>query len=127
MPTWSFADPATGEFTGGRFAGPDDLLEVNTPAGLLAVLGEHDPLAARVEVSTGEVVPFVSPHAGRLAREAEEDAVQQRLAEIDLRALRSLRELAINPNDHQARERLLEHERQAERLRPRARGNNGTP
>lgn len=57
MSTFSFYDLATGEFVGGRtYSGSAEFVEVNTPAGMGAVEGNHDYLAQKVDITTGEVV-----------------------------------------------------------------------
>ena len=43
MKTWSFRDLQTSEWTGRMYRGPEDGLQINTPAGCEAVEGEHLP------------------------------------------------------------------------------------
>lgn len=57
--TVSFYDIETGRLVGATFTGPDSAIEVNTPAGLAAIEGEHDHLSKRVEA--GEVVDWQPP------------------------------------------------------------------
>lgn len=127
MPTWSFADEKTGEFTGQQFSGPDEHLPANLPPGTVAVEGTHDPLTTRYNLQSETVEEFASPQAQRLERERNRERLDNRLAELESRTLRALRELAINPNDGQARQRLIELDQQAAGLRERVRGNNGPP
>lgn len=61
MTTFSFYDPATGIFVGRSFSGPQRMLEANTPEGLSAMVGQFDPAAHRVDIETGEVVPYTPP------------------------------------------------------------------
>ncbi|ACB34496.1 hypothetical protein Lcho_2230 [Leptothrix cholodnii SP-6] len=60
MGKWSFCD-AGGVFTGAMYSGPEDLLEINTPAGCAAIPGDHDHLRVRVDLETGAVVPYRPP------------------------------------------------------------------
>lgn len=59
--TWSFCDGITGALLGRTFAGSEDSLAANTPAGAVAVEGVHDRMSRRVDLATGEVVDFVPP------------------------------------------------------------------
>lgn len=52
---------ADGQFTGGQYIGPDELLSANTPAGCIAVPGQHDPLCRRYNSDTGAVEPWQPP------------------------------------------------------------------
>lgn len=61
MKTYSFADAATGVFSGRSFSGPADWVEDNTLAGTVAVEGLHDPRRVRLDVATGEVVQYMPP------------------------------------------------------------------
>lgn len=124
MPTWSFAD-ASGAFTGRKFTGREERLAANTPAGEVAVLGEHDPMRSRYDASRARVVPYSDPRAARLSDESMRASAAAALEVLDARSQRSLRELAINPNDDAARQRLVELEAQAGPLRARIRSANG--
>ena len=57
---YSFCD-SLGIFTGSYFDGPENLLSMNTPPGLTAVPGRHDHLCRRLDLETGEVVPYQPP------------------------------------------------------------------
>jgi hypothetical protein len=124
VPTWSFAD-LSGRFTGRRFTGQEERLAANTPTGEIPVLGEHDPIGARYEVSSGRVVVYADPRARQLTEESMRASAAAALEVLDGRAQRALREIAINPNDEAARQRLLHIEEQAAPLRERIRRPNG--
>lgn len=61
MKTYSFYDPATGLFDARVISVPDELLQVNTPANRIAKEGYHDCSRCRVDVATGEIVPYQPP------------------------------------------------------------------
>lgn len=54
----SFADAATGLFTGRQMTCPDDQLSDNIRPGTIAVQGRHDHRNRCIDFSTGEVVPY---------------------------------------------------------------------
>jgi hypothetical protein len=58
MKTWSFYRADTGAPTGQSYAGPEAHLEANTPTGCAAFEGALDHLAERVDLATGERVPW---------------------------------------------------------------------
>lgn len=125
MPTWSFADARTGEFTGRRFTGMEAHLPANTRKGEIAVSGEHDPLRSRYDLATRLIVPSAAARAKELDADLRRASAQRALTALEERSLRALRELAINPDDAAARERLIELEKQAAPLRAKVRGHNG--
>ena len=51
MSAWSFYSPSTGLFTGRIFRGDDSAIGANTPAGTVALAGEHDSMSRRVDLS----------------------------------------------------------------------------
>lgn len=117
--TWSFYDPATGELTGRTFSGPESLLEVNTPNGHAAVEGCHDRLARRVDLATGDVVPWQPPqptadhewHAELERWVLNAAAVKRlgtldRIVELERSQHRAMREAVLGSAT--ARDRLLE-------------------
>lgn len=57
---WSFAGP-DGILTGGTFSGPARDLAANTPAGCIAVPGRHDYMRRRLDIATGQIVPYQPP------------------------------------------------------------------
>jgi len=61
MPAYSFFDPATGLLDARWYSGPDDALVLNTPAGMTPIQGHHDRNRVRVNVMTGELVPYQPP------------------------------------------------------------------
>lgn len=56
--TWSFVDDS-GVFSGRCYAGPQDALELNTPAGFTPVLGAWDPTRWRWNFSTEAAETYV--------------------------------------------------------------------
>ena len=53
----------SGLFTGDTFGGSndDEFVRQNTPAGMLAIAGLHDPRCRRFDAESGEVVPYQPP------------------------------------------------------------------
>jgi hypothetical protein len=107
---WSFARSDTGEFTGRRFSGPDGSEVAKTPAGCIAIEGRHDRLSQRVDVATGSVVPYERPEAELEAeqRAQRRQQARQRIDELERAQHRPLRELAIDPDNAEAKRRLDE-------------------
>lgn len=60
MNEYSFADQL-GYFTGSGFTGPERLLPGNIPPGCIAIPGKHDHLSRRIDLQTGEVIPYQPP------------------------------------------------------------------
>lgn len=56
MNTWSFCDPETGLFSRKVFKGPLRSIEANTPPGMIAISGKHDPDRFMVDWESGEIV-----------------------------------------------------------------------
>jgi hypothetical protein len=48
----------TGEFTGARLSGDPDFVQRNTPAGMAVLSGEHDHQRWRVDLRSGDLIPF---------------------------------------------------------------------
>jgi len=125
--TWSFYDPATGEFIGRTFAGPDTALAINTPRGMVAFEGDHDHRTMRVNLGTGALERWRDPppsrdhqwQAGQWVRSrvaARREALAQIVA-LEAQQLRPLRELAVDPDNPIARERLTSLDAQIAELR----------
>lgn len=127
---YSFANAGTGLFSGKRFRGPAKLLGMNTPAGHIAVEGEHDPRTRRLDVdalkaagANPNVVSFVVDYERPAAEiEAEHSArrdedARRRLGEIDLARVRPLAQLAKDPQHPTALAALDELEAEAAEIR----------
>lgn len=121
MKTWSFYDPATGRFTGKRFTGNERTLEANRPQGLAAIEGEHDHLSRHVvdeEVVDWQPQQPDAEHewnadSKRWQRRREVIELEERstlaveeIHRLEASQLRPMRELALNPANEDARERL---------------------
>lgn len=134
MKTVSFYDPQTGLFTGRRFTGPGKYIARNTPDGCVAMEGVFDHLSQRVDLETGEVVDYQPPKPDddhewdehrrqwRLKREIRRSLRQRAetlrsIEELERKQLRPARELAIDPENAEARQRLTEIEAQIAALR----------
>ena len=61
MKTISIADAATGLFTGSVKTLHASLVAANVPAGCVAVDGRHDAQRSRLDLASGEVVPWLPP------------------------------------------------------------------
>ena len=57
----SFYSLATGLLTGSHFSGNEAALRLNTPAGCGAIDGAWDAAAWRVDLATGQPVPYTPP------------------------------------------------------------------
>jgi hypothetical protein len=90
--TWSFVD-ANDVYTGKTFTGPAHALAANTPPACRSVEGhlERDP--------------------NRQDPELERSRTLERIEALEIKQLRPLRELAIDPDDAEAKQRLAEIER----------------
>ncbi|HRC61635.1 MAG TPA: hypothetical protein PLX85_00240 [Dehalococcoidia bacterium] len=116
--TWSFYDPATGEFTGRTYSGSPAGLELNTPDGCSAFEGSVDHETMRVNPETDALEQWRDPppsadhvwdaagQAWRLSRTAQQRDVLARIGELEAQQLRPLRELALDPASAQARSRV---------------------
>lgn len=131
---WTFYDPETGLFSGRAFKAPNDAaLELNTPAGLVAMPGEYDHLSQRVDES-GEVVDWIPPapdadhdwndERKRWALKPEVAEARQtrrraleRIQELELGQLRSVRELLLTPGAQAARAALQAADEEIQALR----------
>lgn len=58
---FSLYDTETGYFTGQRLRGSADFIAANLPQGCSTIAGEHDHLCRRVDLESGEVVPWQPP------------------------------------------------------------------
>lgn len=132
---WSFYDATTGLFTGRRVLCSERLLERNIRPGEAAIEGMFDHLSQRVDVESGEVVDYQPPQPdadhewiaeARRWRKRPEIAEAERLdrrsreriAELEIAQLRPLRELAVDPDNAAAKQRLVEIEAEIAELRP---------
>ncbi len=61
MKTYSFYEPDTGLFTPRQFSGPEETVEANTPAGTVAIEGQHDWRRVRFNLATQEIEPYQPP------------------------------------------------------------------
>lgn len=61
MKTYSFYTVSNGLITGIEYAGPDEYLAQNTPENCAAIEGSHDWQCRRVDLQTGQVVPYQPP------------------------------------------------------------------
>ena len=114
MKTITPFDPDTGRF-GAVLQVPDAAAERYKPF----KEGRFDKRLKRVDVATGDVVAYERPateiEAERKA--ARNRRARQRIARLELSQLRSMRELAIDPNNGTAKRRLAEIEAEIVGLR----------
>jgi len=119
----SFYHRETGIFSGRHLMVSDpSMIPLNTPANHVAIEGDHyDPLTQRIDVATGKVVDHLPPKPSDdhewnsisrswqlrpeiVAKERARAAALARITELELKALRALREHALGKNG--AHERL---------------------
>ncbi len=119
---------ASGLFTGTVLSVPRGSLAANLGSECAAievgVEGDIDPLSQRVDLVSGALTDYVPPQpserhvwnaetkrwvlsADAVARRAQHERSLRLLQAGDLRALRAIRELTIDPDNQAARERLV--------------------
>lgn len=110
MKTWSFFDPATGLFSGRGFSGTEMALSENTPDGLVPIEGTYDRRSQRIDVATGAVVAHepTAPEIAADSHAALKRQRRQRIVALEQKQLRPLREIAIDPSNAEAKQRLQE-------------------
>ena len=98
---FSFYRIEDGTFTGRRIVTSHPVAK-NTPKGCGAVAGKYDARTQRVDLVTGEVVAYEAPPDAR----RERDRAEVRIAALESAQLRTMRELMLDPNNAEARNRL---------------------
>ena len=130
----SFYHRETGLFNGRHLMVSDPaLIPLNTPPDHIAIDGDHyDPLTQRVDVGTGKVIDHLPPkpsddhewssitrrwqlRAEVTARHKAKSVALSRITELELKALRALREHALGKSG--AHERLAAIDTEITRLR----------
>lgn len=138
MKTFSFYSAQTGEFIRGDLTVPawesDEAIAANTPAGLVAIEGRFSPETHVFDIATGRVLERRAsapssehewdeelqrwrPNAAALARRLSRELAIARIAELEAKQPRALREVALGDPD--ARRRLQAIEDEIASLRPR--------
>lgn len=115
---WSIYDPSTGLFTGQKFGGSQRDVVGNTPEGMVALEGDYDHIGQMVV--DGEVVARDAPPdhyfeasvarfvpIARREMALQDAEARRRIAEVETSALRAQRELIRNPDDAEAKKRVL--------------------
>lgn len=125
MMTWSFYRLRDGTFTGKRFSCPyESQLSTNIPDGCGAIAGRYQS-PQRVDLETRAVIedPDLAAQAetqrGKIQRHG---LAMHRIDELERRQLRSMRELAIDPANADAAQRLAQIDREIAVLREAIRG-----
>jgi hypothetical protein len=136
MKMWSFYHAQTGLFSRRRLGGTQ-LLKV--PEGHVAIEGVFRPGRHRFDFATGKVVDYQAPppdddHEWNatlrrwvkrphiVARETRRRIAQQRVNELELKAMRPQRELRRNPGDQSAAQVFQSIEDEIESIVPILRG-----
>lgn len=131
--TYAIYNEQTGIFVS-RWTGSISQLECNIPAGHKAVPGNFDLLSNRVDLETGNVVPYQPPRPSddhdwdtQTMRWRKSDDVQdwelkriaaiQKIELLEKQQARPLRELRKNANDAEANRRLDEIDAEITELR----------
>lgn len=120
MRRWSFYRLSDGAFTGQNLMAFEHSLAANIPPGCAALEGVFDHERQRVDLGTGTVVDDeVLAEQSRRNREQQQrrDYAALRIADLERRQARPLRELQIDPNNAEARRRLGEIDEQIAALR----------
>jgi hypothetical protein len=114
---FSFYRESDGLFTGRRITTNDmAALKRDTPEGCVALEGRYDRCRHRVDLATGEVIIDESLSADR-DRERRRNAALQAIEELERRQHRPMRELAADPGNVEAAQRLAEIDEQIAQLR----------
>lgn len=125
----SFYHRETGIFNGRHLMVSDaSMIPLNTPPDHVAIDGDHyDPLTQRVDVKTGKVIDHLPPKPSDdyewssisrswqlrpeiVAREKARAAALGRITELELKALRALREHALGKSGAQERLKAIDTE-----------------
>jgi hypothetical protein len=132
----SFYHKETGAFSGVHLtASTEKIVALNTPADHVAIDGHHDPLAKRVDVSTGQIVDYVPPQpsadhewndavkrwqlsATYLQAQGERICAQREIESLERAQHRPLRELCLDPANVFARQQLRAIDDKIKALRP---------
>lgn len=135
MKCWSFYRISDGLFTGETFTSSTGLgVDENTPDGCAAIEGIFDYLSQRVDINTGHVVDYQPPRPDEdhiwnaetrrwvLKPEIEERRVRVEAALIQIEQLekhqqRAIREAFLDPNDEEARARVVDIDTEISQLR----------
>jgi hypothetical protein len=112
----SFYNAETGEIHKRTFSGPERLLALNTPAGYVAIEGAFDHRTQRIDVDTGKPVDY-QPGIDAVRAERRKQQAEGRVARLEAAQLRPLRELAIDPTNTTAKQRLVDIEAEIESVR----------
>jgi hypothetical protein len=111
MKIYSFYSAKTGAFIPRKWSGPRAYLDQNTPPGFIPIEGRYDYRSQRFDLEAGVVVSdpdLASESNKRMQRERRRQAALIRIHRLEQRQARPMRELAINPQDAEARRRLDE-------------------
>ncbi|MBX5462033.1 MAG: hypothetical protein IRZ28_13210 [Steroidobacteraceae bacterium] len=121
---WSAGDPTTGAISPRRVTSSDpEVIRFNTPAGCVAIEGVFDPLSQRVDLETKQVVDWQPPQPSAdhewnsetrrwvkrvevIASEVKRAQARAQIEALEVKQMRPLRELLVDPNDTGARARL---------------------
>jgi len=118
--TWSYYDKATGVFSGSVITTDRESTAELNAAGRGYIEGAYSHLTQRVDVATGNVVPYQAP--SDLSATAIRANTLGQIHRLEASQHRSIRELAIDPLNVQARARLHALEDQIAQLRSRIAG-----
>lgn len=118
MRAWTFYRLDTGKLVATFASTSDADLPRNTPPGCSAVEGEWNLETHRVDLATGQPLAWRPPRPSighdwndadgrwQLSPRAQRLAAMQRIAELEARQPRAIREAILDPFDNGARERL---------------------
>lgn len=125
MKVWSFYDPTDGLFTGQIIAGGRSALRDNLPDELEAMEGRFDHRRYRIDLATGKVIDYKPPAPSSehewdetekiwvlSPKEAQRIAAAEAIRQLEQKQQRPLRELALTPDDAEARRRVEDIDRE---------------
>lgn len=118
---------------------PAEQLSANIPEGCAAIEGAHDLASNRVDISTGRIVAYQPESPGSdyewiadsgrwelspdvLMARARRSSAKAQIVNKENALARAMRELALNPGDVSARQRISDIDQEIASLRVQARG-----
>jgi hypothetical protein len=106
MTTYSFYDPATGEISKRTFSGSARVLGLNTPTGMIPIEGAFDHRTQRIDPETKLPVDY-APGIAEVTAEKRDSRARAQIEALQTAAIVNLIDLALDPTDLQARQRLV--------------------
>lgn len=109
MRHWHFYHRDTGVFSTGSYSSSDDrFLARNTPENHVAFEGYFDHSKQRIDIETGGVIDYIPQSNSEEIAASIRQLAQLQIARLEQQQLRSMRELALDPANQEAKSKLVE-------------------